>query len=210
MADTRVKICGLTLKADVAAAVERGAWAVGFVVWSASPRSVALSALRDLMADIPASVKRVGVVVNPALDDVRRLRDEAELTTVQLHGDEDVTPFLTLGIEVIKAVSLDTDADVERAAALPAAVTVLVDAHDPVRRGGTGQRADWTRAAALSRRRPVILAGGLRAENIQDAIAQVAPWGIDVSSGVETGPGIKDHAKIGALFASLRSREIRK
>jgi len=100
---------------------------------------------------------------------------------------------------------LETDADVERAAALPAEVTVLVDAHDPIRRGGTGERADWNRAAALSRRRPVILAGGLRADNVEEAVAQVSPWAIDVSSGLETEPGVKDHAKIDRFFAMLRT-----
>ena len=202
---TRVKVCGLTRKADVAAAVAQGAWAVGFVVWPGSPRSITLVQLGELAAAVPAGVKRVGVVVNPAIEDVRRLRDDAGLTTLQLHGDEDVDRFLSLGMDLIKAVSLKSDADVERAATLPAEVTILVDAHDPVRRGGTGERADWTRAAALSRRRPVILAGGLRAENVSHAIAQVNPWGIDVSSGLESEPGKKDHAKIEQFFASIRS-----
>ena len=200
-----VKVCGLTRRDDVAAAVGQGAWAVGFVMWPGSPRSVTLSQLRALTTDVPAGVKRVAVVVNPHVEDVRRWRDEAALTTIQLHGGEDVEPFLSLGMDVFKAVSLESDADVERAAALPSEVTVLIDAHDPVRRGGTGERADWARAAALSRRRRVILAGGLRAENVQDAIAQVNPWGIDVSSGLESAPGIKDIAKIQTFFARLKS-----
>ena len=175
-----------------------------------SPRSVTLSQLRELTTDVPEGVKRVAVVVNPGVEDVRRWRDEAGLTTLQLHGGEDVGPFLSLGMDVFKAVSLETDNDVERAAQLPAEVTVLVDAHDPVRHGGTGERADWTRAAALSRLRPVILAGGLRAENVQDAIVQVTPWAVDVSSGLEREPGIKDHAKMDRFFASLRSREVEK
>ncbi|HUR21705.1 MAG TPA: phosphoribosylanthranilate isomerase [Vicinamibacterales bacterium] len=205
MAAIHVKVCGLTRTEDVAAAVTRGAWAVGFVVWPGSPRFVTLSKLRDLTADVPAGVKRVGVAVNPDLDDVRRWRDEAGVTTLQLHGGEDVAPFLSLGMDIFKAVSLEADDDVERAAALPAEVTVLVDAHDPVRLGGTGNRADWARAATLSRRRPVILAGGLRAENVEEAIVQVSPWAIDVSSGLESEPGIKDHAKLARFFAMLRA-----
>jgi phosphoribosylanthranilate isomerase len=201
---TRVKICGLTRKADIAAAVSLGAWGVGFVVWPDSPRFVSLSQLRELTADVPPSVRRVAVAVNPTMEEVRKLRDAGGLTTLQLHGEEDVTPFLSLGVDVIRAVSLKTDADVEFAAALPAAVMVLVDAHDPVRRGGSGRCADWARAAALSRRRPVILAGGLRADNVRDAIGQVSPWGIDVSSGLESEPGIKDHAKLEHFFATLR------
>ena len=205
MAGTHVKVCGLTRRDDVAAAVGQGAWAVGFVMWSGSPRMVTPSQLRELTTDVPEGVKRVAVVVNPDVEDVRRWRDEAGVTTLQLHGGEDVDPFLSIGMDLFKAVSLETDADVERAAALPVEVTVLVDAHDPVRRGGTGERADWTRAATLSRRRPVILAGGLSAENVQDAIAQVNPWGIDVSSGLESEPGIKDLAKVQNFFAMLRS-----
>ncbi len=199
---TRVKICGLTRKDDVAAAVAAGAWAVGFVCWSGSPRAVTRTQLRELTADIPPNVRRVAVVVNASVDEVARLRDEAGFTAVQLHGDDDPLVFLSLGLDVIKAVSLDSDAALEFAAALPEEVIVLVDAHDPLRRGGTGERADWERAGDLAARRPIILAGGLRPDNIRQAIAQVAPWAVDVSSGVESSPGIKDAALIRALVAS--------
>jgi phosphoribosylanthranilate isomerase len=205
----RIKVCGLTRKADVEAAVEAGAWAVGFVVWQGSPRAVAVDALGELASGVPMEVKRVGVVVNPTLDDARRLRD-AGLTTLQLHGHEDVHAFLDLGMDLFKAVSLTNDAEVEAAIALPAEVTVLVDAHDPVRRGGTGERADWARAAALARTRQVILAGGLRAENVQDALRRVEPWAIDVSSGLEIEPGIKDKSKIQAFFAAAALSESQK
>ena len=204
MTGVRVKVCGLTRVEDVAAAVAAGAWALGFVVWPGSPRSVTLSRLGELTSTVPPSVKRVGVVVNATADEVRRLNDEGGITTVQLHGGEDVEPFLHLGIDVIRAVSLESDADIEIAAALPAEVTVLVDAHDPVKRGGTGQHADWARASELAKRRPVILAGGLRAENVREAIARVNPWAMDVSSGLEAEPGVKDHAKLTQFFAMLR------
>ena len=201
---THVKICGLTRQADVDAAVLRGAWALGFVVWQGSPRAVSAAQIRTLTASVPSSVRRVGVVVDATVDEARRLRDEAGLTTIQLHGSEDASRFLDLGLEVIKAASLQTDADVDRVAQLPDEVVVLVDAHDPDRRGGTGRRADWTRAAELARRRPIILAGGLNVDNVCDAVAQVTPWGIDVSSGVESSPGIKNAAKLAAFFAQVR------
>lgn len=201
-----VKICGLTRKADVDAAVAQGAWALGFVMWPGSPRAVSASQVRALTLGVSPSVRRTAVVVDPTVDEARKLRDEAGLTTLQLHGSEDPASFLDLGMEVFKAVSLQNDADVGLAAALPSDVVVLVDAHDPSRRGGTGQRADWTRAAALAMRRPILLAGGLDAENVRDAIAQVSPWGVDVSSGVETLPGIKDAAKLEAFFAAARPR----
>ena len=205
MTGTRVKICGLTRQADVDAAVAHGAWALGFLMWQGSPRAVAASHIRAMTLEVPPGVRRVGVVVDATPDQARSLRDEAGLSALQLHGSEDVSKFLGLGIELFKAVSLQSDADVDRAAALPSDVVVLVDAHDPARRGGTGQRADWTRAAALGRRRPIILAGGLDAGNVRDAIAQVSPWGIDVSSGVEASPGIKDVAKLAALFAEMKT-----
>ncbi len=199
---TRVKICGLTRKDDVAAAVAAGAWAVGFVCWPGSPRAITPAHLRELVADVPSNVRRVAVVVNTPVDEVARLRDVAGLSAVQLHGDEDPLQFLSLGIDVIKAVSLDSGAAVDRAGALPEEVIILVDAYHPARRGGTGERADWERATDLAARRPVILAGGLRPDNIRQAIAQVGPWAVDVSSGVESSPGIKDAALIRALVAS--------
>ena len=200
MAPPRIKICGLTRRDDVDAAVEAGAWAVGCVLWPGSPRAVTPAQAHRLMQDVPPRVKRVGVVVNASVDEAREWCDTAGLTTIQLHGDEDAAPFLAAGLDVIKAVTLETDADLERAAALPAPVLVLVDAVDPVQRGGTGHSADWTRAAALATRRPILLAGGLRPDNIRDALSTVAPWGVDVSSGVEASPGVKDAALISALL----------
>lgn len=205
MAPPRIKICGLTRRGDVTAAVEAGAWAVGCVLWPGSARAVTPAQARGLMQDVPPHVKRVGVVVDASVADARAWCETAGLSTIQLHGDEDPAPFLAAGLDIIKAVSLEGDADLERAAALPAGVLVLVDAADPVRRGGTGQRADWTRAAALAARRPVLLAGGIRPGNIGGAVAAVAPWGVDVSSGVESAPGLKDAALITALFMNVKA-----
>ncbi len=195
-----VKICGFTREEDVAAAIAAGVWAVGFVCWPASPRAVTPDRLRALTADVPEDVRRVAVMVDATLENARRVRDESNISVVQLHGNEDPLQFLSLGLDVIKAVSLDSDAAVDRAAALPEEVIVLVDAHDPARRGGTGAHADWVRASALAACRPIILAGGLRADNIRQAIDQVGPWGVDVSSGVESSPGIKDAALISSLM----------
>ena len=210
MPDTRVKVCGLTRKEDVAAAIAAGAWALGFVMWPGSPRAVASGQLRELTADIASAISRVAVVVNGTTDEVRQLKEVGGITAVQLHGNEDVAPFMDLEIDVIKAVSLESDADIDAAAALPVAVTVLVDAHDPVKRGGTGERADWARAAELAKRRPVILAGGLRPDNVREAVQQVNPWGIDVSSGLEAQAGVKDHGKLARFFEALRSRGVEK
>lgn len=205
MTPLRIKICGLTRREDVVAAVEAGAWAVGCVLWPGSARAVTPAQARVLMDDVPPEVRRVGVVVNASLDEALRWRDEAGLTTIQLHGDEDVTAFVDAGLDIIRAVSLETEADLERASGLPARVLVLVDAHEPVQRGGTGQRANWTHAAALAKRRPILLAGGLRPGTVADAISAVTPWGVDVSSGVEAAPGIKDPALMSAFVKSTES-----
>ncbi|MEZ5317080.1 MAG: phosphoribosylanthranilate isomerase [Vicinamibacterales bacterium] len=186
MSRPRVKICGLTRREDVEAAVAAGADALGFICWPNSPRFVPPRAVRALAADLPALVARVGVFVGAPPDEVRDTVGAAGLAAVQLHGDEAVGDYAVVGRPLIRAVSLLTDEDVARAVELPAAVTVLVDAHDPARRGGTGTRADWRRAAALARRRPILLAGGLGPENVAEALHEVRPWGIDVSSGVET------------------------
>ncbi len=208
MRTARVKICGLTRKADVADAVEAGAWAVGFVAWPGSVRAVTPAQMRELVADVPPGVKRVGVVVDVSVEDAARLRDESAITTLQLHGHEDVGPFLELGLEIIKAVSLETDVDLARAAALPPEVMVMVDAHDPIRRGGTGRRADWSRAATLAARRPVILAGGLRPDNVRQAMEQVGPWGLDVSSGVESSPGVKIRERIRTFLRLVHQEDM--
>jgi len=203
MKPTRVKICGITRPEDAALAVELGADAVGFVFWPRSPRVVGEAVARSIAASLPALVARVGVFVDADPESVRRIVEQVGLDVVQLHGAERVDDYRALPVRLIKAVTLDGDADVEQAAALPPHVTVLVDATDPVKRGGTGRAADWSRAAALARRRPIMLAGGLSAENAADAVRVVRPWAVDVSSGVESSPGVKSREKLLGLFASL-------
>lgn len=205
MSRTRVKICGLTRAEDAHLAVALGADAVGFVLWSKSPRVVAPGRAAAIARSLPAFVTRVGVFVNASPDDVRRDVAEIGLDVAQLHGDEPVADYVDVAGRVVKVVSLGEDADVQSAVALPAEVTVLVDVVDRERRGGTGERADWTRAARVARARPVILAGGLTAGDVGDAIRRVRPWAIDVSSGVEDRPGIKSADKLRALFAAVRA-----
>jgi tryptophan synthase beta chain len=197
-----VKICGLTSRVDVDAAVAAGADAVGFVLWPDSPRAVSVDTVKELVAGLPPSVLTVGVFVNASPDLVTDVVRRTGLGAVQLHGDESAEDYRTCGARVIKAVSLQGDEDEAYAVALPSDVTVLVDAFDPSRRGGTGLSADWSRAARVAARRPVLLAGGLSAGNVEHAVAAVHPWGIDVSSGVEAGPGRKDHGRIGALMCA--------
>ena len=202
-----VKVCGITRAEDAALAIDLGAMALGFVLWPKSPRVVSIAAARRIAETVPASVLRVGVFVNAGVDDVAAALRDASLDVAQLHGDEAVAPYLDAGLRVIRAVPLTSEADVEAASALPAAVTTLVDAADVIRRGGTGARANWTLAAGLAARRPVMLAGGLRPENVAEAVRAVRPFAIDVSSGVEARPGIKDEARLRALVAAVRAAE---
>lgn len=206
----RVKICGITRVEDAEAAVRCGAVAVGFVFWPTSPRVVQPETARAIGDRLPPFVARVGVFVNAPPDLVDWTARLAGLDVVQLHGDEAVADYLPLGRRLIKSVTLESDADVDTAAALPDTVLPLVDARDPVRRGGTGTTADWRWAERLAARRNILLAGGLDAGNVRSALLHVRPWAIDVSSGVELSPGIKSAARLGALFdavdASRRER----
>ena len=155
--------------------------------------------MQRIVAALPAFVTTVGVFVNQSQAEVNGAAAIAGVSAVQLHGDE--TPDFAAGMRrpVIKALTLDDDG----ADAWPSNVVLLVDAYDPVRRGGTGEKADWSAAAALARKRCVVLAGGLHAGNVAEAVATVRPFGLDVSSGVESAPGIKDHMKINALFEAV-------
>jgi phosphoribosylanthranilate isomerase len=195
-----VKICGITRLADAQAAVAHGAAAIGFVFWPESPRFVDPYRARQIAAHLPPFVSTVGVFVNQPAEYIDGVANVVPLAVIQLHGDEPPSFAASLSRPVFKAVSR---LDLEAASAWPAHVTLLVDAHDRTKRGGTGMKADWAAAAALARRRPVFLAGGLTAWNVADAVAQVRPFGIDVSSGVESSPGIKDAQRMAALFAAL-------
>ena len=199
----RVKVCGITRIEDASEAVRLGAAALGFVFWPASPRAISVEAAREVAGAVPPLVARVGVFVDAAADDVARIADAVGLDAVQLYGDERIDGYARVKSRLIKAVTLNADDDVFVAAALPAHVTTLVDATDRARRGGTGQLADWRHAAALASRRPIILAGGLTADNVAGAIQQVRPWALDVSSGVESAPGIKSRERLEAFFAAV-------
>jgi phosphoribosylanthranilate isomerase len=200
----RVKICGVRRPEDARLACELGASAIGFVFWPDSPRFVEPDAARSIVAGLPPFVAAVGVFVDQPPDHVSRVALLAGLTAVQLHGTEDPRVYLNRGLRVIKAVPVDAAFEAARAcAALPAEATMLLDAHDPIRRGGTGRTIDWSAASAASRLRPVILSGGLHAGNVAEATALVRPYAIDVASGVESAPGEKDPAKLRNLFAAL-------
>ena len=202
-----VKICGIRRREDAALAVELGAAALGFVFWPGSPRFIDPYRARVITASLPLGVTAVGVFVDQPPDYVFGVARLLNLGAVQLHGDEPPESYARSTHRIIKAVPVTNGFDPKRAmAGVTARATVLLDAHDPVKRGGTGTTIDWTQAAAAARLRPIILSGGLNAGNARAAIDSVRPYGIDVSSGVESSPGIKDAEKLRALFAAVREQ----
>jgi len=194
-----VKICGITRLEDAEAAVAAGAGAIGFIFWPKSPRFIDPHRARAIAAALPPFVTAVGVFVNQPLAYVNGVASLAGLGAVQLHGDETPEFAATVTRPVMKAVSIGRD----EAQIWPSRVRLLLDVHDPVARGGTGRTIDWAAAADLAARREVVLAGGLTPDNVADAVARVRPFGIDVSSGVERAPGIKDHRRLRALFEAV-------
>lgn len=203
-----VKICGITRAEDAEAAVDAGAGAIGFVFWPGSPRFIDPYRARAIRSRLPPFVTAVGVFVNQPLEHVAGVASLVRLGAVQLHGDETPGYAARISTPVIKAVPVGPESR-ERVVAWPAAMTLLLDVHDPVARGGTGRTIDWGAAAAVAAERRVLLAGGLTAENVADAVARVRPFGIDVSSGVERAPGVKDHQRLRALFEALHGSPAR-
>ena len=199
-----VKICGITRAEDAEAAVEQGANAVGFIFWPDSPRFIEPSRAHGIITTLPPSVMAVGVFVNQPAEHVNYVASAARLGAVQLHGDEDEKYAASIAVPVIKVLTAEGAAQ-----SWPDEVLLLIDASDPVRRGGTGKTADWSAAAALARRRRVLLAGGLTPHNIAEAVAQVRPFGVDVSSGVERSPGVKDRQRLTALFEAIKGAVVR-
>ena len=199
----RVKICGVTRAEDAELATALGAAAIGFVFWPESPRCVVPSRARAIVAALPPFVAAVGVFVNATADEVAKIAGDARLSAIQLHGGELVRDFSHLPWPIIKAVAVRRGRRPPELRDVPSDVPVLLDAFDTTTFGGTGRPIDWQVAAAIAAERPVILSGGLGAENVADAIATVAPLAVDVSSGVESSPGVKDAGRLRAFFAAV-------
>jgi phosphoribosylanthranilate isomerase len=198
-----LKVCGMTRVGDALHAVREGATAVGFVFWKGSPRYIEPDRAGEIVAALPATVTTVGVFVNQAVDAIRETARVAGLRMVQLHGDE--TPAYAGQIDqpVMRAVTLETM--IEMTKTWPADTTLLLDSTDPSRRGAGRAAVDWPRAAVITRGRRVVLAGGLTPDNIEEAIVTVRPIGVDVASGVESAPGVKDLDKVTRFLANAQA-----
>ncbi|WP_438767690.1 phosphoribosylanthranilate isomerase [Kushneria sp. TE3] len=202
---TRIKICGLTREADVDAAVEAGADALGFVMWPGSKRALTVERLERLAARVPPFVTRVGLFVDQEADVVMRCAPWLDM--LQFHGNEAPEACDLYGMSWLKALRMRDDIDLaHEAERYHRARGLLLDAYRPGVPGGTGETFDWSRVPrdpAL----PMILAGGLTPDNIARAVDQVAPFGVDVSGGVEAGAGIKDPDLIRAFIDRVQNAD---
>lgn len=193
---TRVKICGITRLEDAQVAVEAGADAIGFVFYAPSPRAIDVAQAAAIVRALPPFVETVGLFVNPDASFVRNVMDNAGLSLLQFHGDEAPAFCEQFARRWMKAVRVQTRADIESAYdTYSQASGLLVDAYDPQRFGGTGQTFDWS-LIPDERPKPLILAGGLNSANVAGAVEAVRPWAVDVSGGVEREKGIKDPSRI--------------
>jgi phosphoribosylanthranilate isomerase len=203
---TQIKICGITSRKDALMAAECGADALGFIFYEASPRQVTPETARAICKDLPNGVVRVGVFVNQDASKVMEIVDLCGLDLIQLHGDEQPDYCRLFPREcLIKAVSSRANDD-PAALADYAVRAILLDRREAGRYGGTGKQCDWDMAGRIKARYPLILAGGLHAGNIEEAIRTVAPDAVDLNSGVEQSSGKKDPEKIKNIIGMIRSK----
>ncbi len=198
----RVKICGLRNPEDAAAAAKLGADAIG-LVFAPSKRRVDAETAREIVAQLPPFVMVVGVFVNEQIDEVNRIVDYVGLDLVQLHGDEDIAYIDKVRCKVIKAIPVKSGFQAKLASYQGHVIGFLLDTYLPGQPGGTGQSFDWSAAAMAAELGPIVLAGGLNPENVVEAIRVASPFGVDVSSGVET-DGVKDLEKIHHFIEAVR------
>ena len=203
---TRIKICGLTREADLDAALEAGADAVGFVLYDKSPRRVSLSRAAGLARRLPAFVTPVGLFVNAGIDEVRAATQAIPQMLLQFHGDETPTDCRQHGRPFLRAARMGAGFDLlDFAAQFADAQAILLDAHVDGY-GGGGKVFDWS-LIPPNVPRPVVLSGGLHAGNVIEGIRRVRPWAVDVSSGVESSKGIKDAAEIRRFCDAVREAD---
>jgi phosphoribosylanthranilate isomerase len=207
---TKIKFCGITNLDDAERAVAAGAWAIGLIFWPRSPRRCELDAAVEIAAAVKRRVEVVGVFVNATLDHVAETAEAVGLTMLQLHGDEGpaycAEAARRTGAKVIKAARVRSRADIQALAPFHTDYHLL-DGYTAGVPGGTGETFAWDIARAHRGRIPVVLSGGLTHENVAEAIATVHPFAVDVASGTERTPGIKDPEKLEAFAAAVRSAQ---
>ncbi|MEC4818141.1 MAG: phosphoribosylanthranilate isomerase [Scytonema sp. PMC 1069.18] len=208
----RIKICGIIQPQQGKAIASLGATALGFMCVPTSPRYVNVAQIRAVVEQLPEKIDKIGVFANTSVEEIKQTVIDSGLTGVQLHGDE--TPDFAMqvrqslaSIEIIKALRIRSVEDIDKTAIYGASIdTLLLDAYHPQQLGGTGKTLDWIMLQQFNPSYPWLLAGGLTPDNILDALSQLQPNGIDLSSGVEFSPGDKDLDKVARLFEKLGSR----
>lgn len=199
----KVKICGITNPEDAQVAVSAGADALGFIFYAKSPRFVEPKVAKHIISELPPFIFPIGVFVNETHQGVRTIMEECGLAFAQLHGDETPAYCESLERPVLRGIRLKDRGSFLAMAEYRGRAGVrgfVVDAFSASAYGGTGETTDWELAAEAAEAAPILLAGGLVPENVQEAIQKVKPYGVDVSSGVEVSPGKKDPAKVLAFI----------
>ncbi len=200
-----VKVCGLTRDQDVKVAVAAGADAVGFV-FTASPRRISINTAIRLLGYVPEGVLRVGLFLDQDRSEIDRVVNSVPLDMLQFHGSETEQECSAFDLPWLKAVAMENAESAKQAERdFPGATGLLLDSHTKGKRGGGGKVFDWSLVRPVAK--PVWLAGGLNADNVGQAIRTVKPFAVDVSSGVEAAPGIKDVARITAFIKTVREVE---
>jgi phosphoribosylanthranilate isomerase len=207
-----VKLCGITRLEDAEQAASLGAWAIGFILWPRSKRAADPAVAAGIARAMRRRLELVGVFVSPTLDEVAHAVEGIGLTHVQLHGDEGPAFCAAVaqrtGARVIKAHGIGSGADIRGLERFHTDFHLLDTARSSGSGGGTGRTWDWGLAVQRHSQVPLILSGGLTPENVAEAIAAVRPWGVDVASGVEAEPGIKDPAKVEAFVTAARQSAV--
>ncbi|HSD41865.1 MAG TPA: phosphoribosylanthranilate isomerase [Burkholderiales bacterium] len=205
---TRVKICGITSAAVGLAAARHGADAIGLIFYAPSPRLVTLERAREIASSVPAFVARVAVFVNPAASDVAAVIRACRPDLLQFHGEEAADFCRGFGVPYLRALRVRPGVDLlESLSSFNDAAGWLLDAYRQELYGGTGEAFDWN-LIPPGLPRPLILSGGLDAENVGAAIRRVRPWAVDVSSGVEVAKGVKDERRIAAFMEAVRNADV--
>lgn len=199
----KIKICGITREEDAIHAIEAGADALGFIFVRDSPRFITSSFVASVVRNLPPFVVPTGVFVNAARDEVLRTIDQSGIRCVQLHGDEKPEEMEGIPVPVIKGFRIGKGFDLQSIPKFPASA-YLLDAFSASAYGGTGRTFEWNIAVRAKLFGRIILSGGLSEHNVRDAVQQVRPYAVDVSSGVEREPGIKDRDRMARFLAAAR------
>ncbi len=201
---TRVKVCGMTRVEDALKAAELGADAVGFIFYKKSPRAVTVAQAKAIIKELPPFVHRVGVFVNEGIERINSMKDRLGLDLVQLHGDESPAFSKKVNSRVLKAIRVSDSTSLKELAKFNVE-GFLLDTFHPGVYGGTGEVFDWKLAKQAGKFGRIIVAGGLNQDNVAEAISKARPYGVDVCSGVEKLPGIKDIKKLRAFLRAVQS-----